>query len=40
MKNPTDVVKVRQAVMVTVLDVDVKRKRIALSMKKGPGHKG
>jgi uncharacterized protein len=39
-KNPTDVVKVRQAVMVTVLDVDVKRKRIALSMKKGPGHKG
>jgi protein Tex len=35
-KNPTDVVKVHQKVMVTVLDVDVKRRRIALSMKKGP----
>ncbi len=33
-KNPADVVKVRQKVMVTVLDVDVKRKRISLSMKK------
>ena len=39
-KNPADVVKVRQLVMVTVLDVDVKRRRIALSMKKGPQHKG
>ncbi len=39
-KSPADVVKVRQLVMVTVLDVDVKRRRIALSMKKGPQHKG
>jgi uncharacterized protein len=34
-KNAADVVKVHQKVMVTVLDVDVKRKRISLSMKKG-----
>jgi uncharacterized protein len=33
-KNPADVVKVHQKVLVTVLDVDVKRKRISLSMKK------
>jgi len=33
-KNPADVVKMRQKVMVVVLDVEVKRKRIALSMKK------
>ncbi|MDA8132996.1 MAG: Tex family protein [Desulfobacteraceae bacterium] len=33
-KNPADVVTVRQAVTVTVLEVDVKRKRISLSMKK------
>ncbi len=33
-KNPAEVVTVRQAVTVTVLDVDVKRKRISLSMKK------
>ncbi len=33
-KNPADVVKVHQKVLVAVLDVDVKRKRIALSMKK------
>ena len=33
-KNPAEVVKVRQAVTVTVLEVDVKRKRISLSMKK------
>jgi uncharacterized protein len=32
-KNPADVVRVQQKVMVTVLDVDLKRKRIALSMK-------
>ncbi len=32
-KNPADVVKVRQTVRVTVLDVDIKRKRISLSMK-------
>jgi uncharacterized protein len=33
-KDPAEVVKVRQKVMVAVLDVDVKRKRISLSMKK------
>jgi len=33
-KNPTDVVKARQKVMVMVLDVDLARKRISLSMKK------
>ncbi|KJU84422.1 Tex-like protein [Candidatus Magnetobacterium bavaricum] len=33
-KNPTDVVKVHQKVSVTVLEVDVKRRRISLSMKK------
>jgi uncharacterized protein len=33
-KDPADVVKVRQKVIVAVLDVDVKRKRISLSMKK------
>jgi protein Tex len=32
-KNPGDVVKVHQKVMVTVLEVDLKRKRISLSMK-------
>jgi protein Tex len=32
-KNPNDVVKVHQKVMVTVLNVDLDRKRIALSMK-------
>lgn len=32
-KNPNEVVKVQQKVMVTVLDVDVARKRISLSMK-------
>ena len=32
-KNPGDVVKVQQKVMVTVLDVDPERKRIGLSMK-------
>jgi len=35
-KNPTDVVKVHQKVMVTVLEIDLKRKRIALSMKSKP----
>jgi len=39
-KNPADVVMAHQLVGVTVLDVDVKRRRIALSMKKGPQHKG
>ena len=32
-KNPADVVKVHQKVTVTVLDVDLQRKRISLSMK-------
>lgn len=32
-KNPADIVKVQQKVSVTVLDVDLDRKRIALSMK-------
>jgi uncharacterized protein len=32
-KNPSEVVKVHQKVLVTVLDVDLERKRIALSMK-------
>ncbi len=36
-KNPADVVKVQQKVSVTVLDIDKKRNRIALSLKKdGP----
>jgi uncharacterized protein len=35
-KNPHDVVKVHQRVTVTVLDVDVSRKRIALSMRDKP----
>lgn len=33
-KDPNEIVIVRQAVMVTVLETDVKRKRISLSMKK------
>ena len=32
-KNPSDVVKVHQQVTVTVLNVDLARKRISLSMK-------
>ncbi len=32
-KNPSDVVKVHQKVWVTVLDVDIERRRISLSMK-------
>ena len=39
-KNPADVVKVQQKVEVTVLDVDIQRKRISLSMKKAPATKG
>ena len=35
-KDPADVVKVQQRVMVTVLEVDLERKRIALSMKSKP----
>ena len=34
-KNPADVVKVHQKVTVTVLEVDLQRKRISLSMKSG-----
>ncbi len=34
-KNPADVMKVQQHVAVTVLGVDLERKRIALSMKRG-----
>jgi uncharacterized protein len=32
-KDPSAVVKVHQKVLVTVLDIDLPRKRIALSMK-------
>ncbi len=38
-QNPSDVVKVQQKVMVTVLSVDAERKRIALSMKTSPGQR-
>lgn len=38
-KSPGDVVKVNQKVEVTVLAVDVERKRISLSMRKFPGEK-
>ncbi len=38
-KNPNEVVKVHQKVTVTVREVDVKRKRIALTMKKGQGNR-
>jgi uncharacterized protein len=34
-KDPSDVVKVRQQVMVRVLDVDPQRKRISLSLREG-----
>lgn len=32
-KNPSEIVKTQEQVMVTVLDVDMVRKRISLSMK-------
>jgi uncharacterized protein len=35
-KDPSEVVKVQQRVMVTVMDVDLPRKRIALSMRTDP----
>ncbi len=38
-KNPADVVKVHQKVTVTVMEVDLQRKRIALSLKSEPGQK-
>ena len=39
-KNPADVVRVHQKVMVTVLAVDLARKRISLSMKDSPAQAG
>lgn len=36
-KNPADIVKVQQKVTVTVLEVDVDRRRISLSMKRDAG---
>ena len=36
-KDPNGILTVRQAVMVTILEVDVKRKRISLSMKEKQG---
>jgi uncharacterized protein len=36
-KNPADIVRVQQTVDVTVMDVDLSRSRIALSMKTFPG---
>ena len=38
-KNPSEVVKVNQKVLVTVLGVDIQRSRISLSMKSRPGEK-
>ena len=35
-EKPSDIVKVHQKVTVTVLEVDVERKRIALSMRSEP----
>ena len=35
-KNPADIVKVNQKVMVTVINVDIDRGRISLSMKTSP----
>ena len=35
-RDPAEVVKVLQKVTVTVLSVDLERKRISLSMKQGP----
>jgi len=39
-KDPSQEVKVNQRVMVTVLDVDLERNRISLSMREKPGKKG
>jgi len=39
-KDPNQAVKVHQKVMATVLEVDVKRKRISLSLKKNPEQHG
>ena len=38
-KNPADIVKIQQTVNVTVLDVDLERRRISLSMKSGAKQK-
>ena len=38
-RNPSEIVKVNQKVTVTVIDVDVERKRISLSLKTVPGRK-
>jgi uncharacterized protein len=38
-KTPSDVVSVQQAVTVTVMEVDLPRKRISLSMKSEPGRR-
>ena len=38
-KEPSDVVSVRQQVTVNVLDIDLDRKRVSLSMKSDPGRK-
>ncbi|MDY6793187.1 MAG: Tex family protein [Thermodesulfobacteriota bacterium] len=37
-KNPADIVKVQQKISVSVLEVDLARKRISLSMKSRAGH--
>jgi uncharacterized protein len=39
-KDANEAVKVRQHVMATVLEVDVKRKRISLSLKRNPQQPG
>jgi uncharacterized protein len=39
-KDPSEVVQVQQKVRVTVLEVDLARKRISLSMKSNPGSSG
>jgi uncharacterized protein len=39
-KDPAEVVKVQQKVQVTVLEVDIERKRIALSLRKGEKRAG
>ena len=38
-KDPAEVVKVHQKVSVTVMEIDVNKRRIKLSMKKTPGSK-
>ncbi|MDA3798269.1 MAG: Tex family protein [Kiritimatiellae bacterium] len=37
--NPADILKVHQKVEVTVMEIDQKRKRISLSLKKNPGER-